>query len=137
MSSPWKPSRNCGYSAATLEAGEYYIGDIQHVLKNVEGLEEGFFTNGKHTIGVFSTGDLGTLYSDTHNHQYYVPNRNIGIVPLEITDTAGIAKGRVVSIKNEFKFGRTVHGTFWLEDRLNPANSFKIYIGDPSDDEDY
>lgn len=136
MSASWKPARNCGYSATTFGAGDYYIGDISNVLKNVKDLEDGFFTNGKHILGVFSTGDYGTLYSDTQNHQYHVPNRNIGIIPLEIADTSGLSKGRVVSIKNEFKFGRTIHATFWLEDRVNPANSFKIYVsGYPSDDE--
>jgi hypothetical protein len=136
MSASWKPARNCGYSATTFEAGDYYIGDINNVLENVEDLEEGFFTNGKHIIGVFSTGASESLYKDTLGHQYYTPTEQIGIVPLEIADTSGLSKGRVVSIKNEFKFGRTIHGTFWLEDRVNPANSFKIYVsGYPSDDE--
>jgi hypothetical protein len=127
----------------TFPAGKYYIGDLCYVLGDTtydsvvcDG-GEGFFTNGTHTIGFFSTAHGDGFYRGTNDKSYGVDAGIIGIVPAELMkpDMATKEWG-VITFENEFKFGCTRDATFYVKDEVNPENSFQIPTGGCDEDED-
>jgi hypothetical protein len=124
----------------TFPAGKYYIGDLCYVLGDTtydsvvcDG-GEGFFTNGTHTIGFFSTAHGDGFYRGTNGKSYGVDAGIIGIVPAELMKPG--SGEEILTFENEFKFGCTRDATFYVKDEDNPDNSFQIPTGADDEDED-
>jgi len=127
----------------TFPAGKYYIGDLCYVLDDeiydavVCNGGDGFFNNGKHTAGHFSTAIGDGSYEGTNGKTYNVDAGIIGIVPAELMkDAMDKEAWGVLTFHNEFKFGCTHDATFYVKDEVNPANSFKIPTAGVEEDED-
>lgn len=125
----------------TFPAGKYYIGDPCYVLGDeiydtvVGDGGEGFFTNGTHTIGFFSTAYGDGCYRGTNGETYGVDAGIIGIVPAELMKRGSESWG-TLTFENEFKFGCTRDATFYVKDEDSPENSFQIPTRDDDEDED-
>jgi hypothetical protein len=125
----------------TFPAGKYYIGDLCYVLDDehydaaVCDGDDGFQTNGTHTIGYFSTAYGDGCYRGTNGKNYGVDAGIIGIVPAEIIKKGSEGWG-ILTFENEFVFGCTRDATFYVKDKVNPKNSFEIPTGVTDEDEE-
>lgn len=125
----------------TFPAGTYYIGDLCYVLDDEVYEEvvcygqEGFQTNGVYTVGHFSTYGGDGCYIGTNERTYNVDAGIIGIVPAELIQKS-IQGVETLTFKNEFIFGCTRDATFYVNDRINPENSFDIPTNDTDEGED-
>lgn len=117
----------------TFAAGEYYIGDAYYVLDRelylyVINYIDCFITNGKYTIGLFSTANGDGVYKDSNGHSYCIDGGNISIIPIQLVKDRknGEELGNIIKFENNFEFGCKNNQTMWVKDLVNPDNSFEI-----------
>jgi hypothetical protein len=124
----------------TLPAGTYYVGDSAGALpEDSEGYDDGFYTNGSMTFGVFSAG-WGD-HVDIKGRKYFLDNHEICIVAQNVINPKEMPRlqacGQMLTFENEFQVGWTpVGNSFWVKDTVKPENSFEICLDETEEDEE-